>query len=442
MRKIILIIRREYLTRIRKKAFWILTLLAPVIMVLFVVMPFFLDKLGGKTLEIAVVDQSGLFGGHLQNTDRLHFGYLNNNIDSVKHNYKQTGFTGVLFIPQDFSVDSNLNAQYYSDQQLSLPAQSDISGQLTAVVRKIKLQHANLTETAISKLNEEVTIITTTLGENGEHKTSSGVATFIAYFTGIFLYIILILYGTMVMRGVTEEKVNRIAEVIISSVTPFQLMIGKIVGVALVGLTQFVLWIALVSAINIFGGQYLKINASPQQQIAQSMSTRMNGSTQVQAAAPDADFASRIGDFRNDFNQLPLGLIAFCFVFYFLTGYLLYAALFAAIGSAMGDEPGDQSMSFIVTFPIIISFFIMITVLDQPNSSLAVGASIFPLSAPIVMIARIPFGVPAWQIIASMISVVLGFLVTTWLAAKIYRVGILLYGKKSSLKEIAKGVRY
>lgn len=441
MRKIILIIQREYLTRIQKKAFWILTLLAPVIMVAFAVMPFLLDKVSSKTQEVAVVDQSGLFAGHVQNTDKLHFGFLNNNIDSVKHNYKQLGFAGVLFIPRNFNVDSNLNAQYYSDQQLSLTAQSDISDQLTAVVRKIKLQHANLTETAISKLNEEVTINTTTLGENGEHKTNSGVATFIAYFTGIVLYIILLLYGTMVMRGVAEEKVNRIAEVIISSVTPFQLMIGKIVGVALVGLTQFILWIALVSAINIFGGQYLKMNASPQQQIAQNMSERMNGTTQVHATT-DTDVFSQISNYRNDFNQLPLGLIAFCFVFYFLTGYLLYAALFAAIGSAMGDEPGDQSMSFIVTFPIILSFFIMITVLDQPNSSLAVGASIFPLSAPIVMLARIPFGVPAWQIIASMISVIIGFLLTTWLAAKIYRVGILLYGKKSSFKEIIKWVRY
>lgn len=441
MRKIILIIQREYLSRIRKRAFWILTLLAPVIMVLFVVLPFLLDKVSSKTIEIAVLDQSGLFSGHLQNTDRLHFGFLNSSIDSLKHNYKQLGFSGVLFIPQAFSIDSNLNAQYYSDQQLSLSAQSDISGQLTAVVRKIKLQHAKLTETAISKLNEEVTINTTTLGENGEHKTSSGVATFIAYFTGIVLYIILILYGTMVMRGVTEEKVSRIAEVIISSVSPFQLMIGKIVGVALVGLTQFILWIALVSAINIFGGQYVKMNANPQQQISQSVSDNINGTTQINTAS-GTDVFSRINDYRNDFNQLPLGLIAFCFVFYFLTGYLLYAALFAAIGSAMGDEPGDQSMSFIVTFPIILSFFIMITVLDQPNSSLAVGASIFPLSAPIVMLARIPFGVPAWQIVASMISMVFGFLITTWLAAKIYRVGILLYGKKSSLKEIAKWVRY
>jgi ABC-2 type transport system permease protein len=441
MRKIILIIQREYLTRIRKKAFWILTFLAPVIMVAFVVLPFLLDKVSSKMQEVAVVDQSGLFAGHLQNTDKLHFQYLNSAIDSVKHNYKQLGFGGVLFVPQTFSVDSNLNAQYYSDQQLSLSTQSDISDQLTAVVRKIKLQHANLTEAAISKLSEEVTINTTTLGENGEHKTNSGVATFIAYFTGIVLYIILLLYGTMVMRGVAEEKVNRIAEVIISSVTPFQLMIGKIVGVALVGLTQFIIWIALVSAINIFGGQYVKMNASPQQQIAQSMNDRMNGTTQIHAQQ-NTDVFSQINNYRNDFNQLPLGLIAFCFVFYFLTGYLLYAALFAAIGSAMGDEPGDQSMSFIVTFPIILSFFIMITVLDQPNSSLAVGASIFPLSAPIVMLARIPFGVPAWQIIASMISVIIGFLLTTWLAAKIYRVGILLYGKKSSLKEIVKWVRY
>lgn len=440
MRKILLIIRREYLTRIRKKAFWILTLLAPVIMVLFAVIPYFLDKVSSKTLEIAVVDQSGLFDSHLQNTDRLHFRFLNSNIDSVKHNYKQLGFSGVILVPRDFNVDSNLNAQYYSDQQLSLPAQSDISDQLTAVVRKIKLQHANLTESAISKLNEEVALSTTTLGENGEHKTSSGVATFIAYFTGIVLYIILVLYGTMVMRGVAEEKVNRIAEVIISSVTPFQLMIGKIVGVALVGLTQFILWIALVTAINVIGGQYIKMNISPQQQIAQRVSEQ-SGTTHAHTT-DDTDVFSRINNFRSDFNQLPLGLIAFCFVFYFLTGYLLYAALFAAIGSAMGDEPGDQSMSFIVTFPIILSFFIMITVLDQPNSPLAVGASIFPLSAPIVMIARIPFGVPAWQIIASMISVVLGFLITTWLAAKIYRVGILLYGKKSSLKEIVKWVRY
>jgi ABC-2 type transport system permease protein len=239
----------------------------------------------------------------------------------------------------------------------------------------------------------------------------------------------MLMYGTMVMRGVMEEKTNRIAEVMVSSVKPFQLMLGKIIGIGMVGLTQFIIWIFLVALIQ------MGVGLMYSDQLSQLQNLPSGGMIQQQQSV------TGIAKVFDGLSQMPWGYIVSLFLFFFMGGYMLYAALFAAVGSATGEE-GDQSLTFIVTLPVIISIMIMVNILEQPNGTLAIVSSMIPFTAPIVMCARLPFHPPAWQVILSMTSLVLGFLFTTWLAGRIYRVGILMYGKKVSFKELGKWLFY
>jgi ABC-2 type transport system permease protein len=267
-------------------------------------------------------------------------------------------------------------------------------------------------------------------------KGHSGLAYGIGYGSGFLIYITLLIYGTMVMRGVTEEKTNRIAEVIVSSVKPFQLMIGKIIGIGAVGLTQFFIWIILLVGLMSAASAFL-----PRETLQQAQeSTQEIPSGSVKAAAGAADgFAA----FSDTLNQANWFLIIGCFLFYFLFGYLFYASLFAAVGSTVNEDAQDaQSLQLPITMPIIVSIMIMINAITNPSGSLATWASLIPFFSPVVMMARIPFGIPGtvpyWQLLLSMLLLVGGFLVTTWLSAKIYRTGILMYGKKASWKEMWK----
>ena len=278
----------------------------------------------------------------------------------------------------------------------------------------------------MDKLNTPVNIIQPEL-KLGNAETS----TWLGYAMGFMIYIVLLIYGTLVMRGVMEEKNNRIAEVITSSVKPFQLMMGKIIGIAFVGLTQFIIWIVLSAVImTLLKGMYAG-------DISQVQNMNMMNGMQ---GMPDRG-TPEIANFLVNMDKLPLGLIAFGFIFFFLGGYLLYASIFAAIGAASGEE-GDQSLTFIATVPIIISIILLISVLNQPNSKLAIIASFIPFSAPIIMAGRLPFVPPTWQIIVSALSLIAGFVFTVWLAGKIYRTGILMYGKKVTFREMMKWVRY
>lgn len=267
-------------------------------------------------------------------------------------------------------------------------------------------------------------------------KGNSGLAYAIGYGSGFLIYITLLIYGNMVMRGVTEEKTNRIAEVVISSVKPFQLMIGKIVGIGAVGLTQFLIWIILIAGLITAAGAFLPHETLVQ---AQDASQQMPGGT-VRAAS---GAASGIKDTIDTLSEANWFLIIPCFLFYFLFGYLFYAALFAAIGSTVNEDAQDaQSLQFPITMPIIVSIMIMINAITNPSGSMATWSSMIPFFSPIVMMARIPFGVPGtvpyWQLILSMLFLVSGFLLTTWVSAKIYRTGILMYGKKATWKELWK----
>ncbi|GBL35788.1 uncharacterized protein YhaP [Filimonas sp.] len=263
-------------------------------------------------------------------------------------------------------------------------------------------------------------------------ETSSEVATMIGYATGFLIYLVILIYGMGVMRGVSEEKTNRIAEVIISSVKPFQLMMGKIVGIALVGLTQFLLWLILTGSLQLLLPLLIP-------ELRQAMHPGGVGIQEAMQKVPANEMATLFQTLASQNWTLIIG----CFLFYFLGGYFLYAAMFAAVGSMVNEDQQEaQQMTIPITMPIILAFFIMTSAIKDPNSPLAVFGSMFPLTSPIVMMARIPYGVPAWQIAVSMLLLIGGFVFMTWISAKIYRTGILLYGKKASWKEVFKWIRY
>ena len=427
MSKIPIIIRREYTTRVRSRVFLIVTFLMPLILGAFTFVPLLIFKYGGDVDKIAVIDQSKMFAGKLKSKDKVIFGFYNAPYDSMKRHYAEKGFSGVLFIPSSFQPEHPTNIEYFSNDQMGLGTEGTITDELTQVVTRLRLEKVNVTPEIINQLSEPVHLNTVI----GKQAGNTGAAAAVGYIAGFLLYFLLIIYGTQVMRGVIEEKSSRIAEVIVSSVKPFELMLGKIIGIALLGLTQFAVWIAMgfitIAVLHgLVGGD---VSSMQQMQSMQGMN----------AAQPGLVNAVKV--LNDSLSTLPIGLIIFGTIFYFLGGYLLYASVFAALGAASGDE-GDQSLTFIATMPIIISFFLAFNAMNAPNSRLSIITSLIPFSSPIVMSARLAYSPPMWQVILSMIFLVVGFLLMVWIAGKIYRTGILMYGKKSSMKELIKWVRY
>jgi len=448
MNKILLIIQREYITRVRKKVFIITTFLTPIGFALIFLLPVLINKASTESKVIAVVDESGIFKGRLENKNDLTFMYPDASFEALKKTYKGTKFSGILYIPADYNMYNNaVPVEYFSDEQIGFGTQSIITNELTDIVTRDRLTKVNsdLSPEMIKQLSEGVKLTVTVQGAEGEKQASTGAATAIGSVMGFFLYFIIMIYGVMVMRGVMEEKANRIAEIMVSSVKPFQLMMGKIIGIALVGLTQFAAWIILI--IIILSGLRFAYSSKLEQAKQQVMSTQQMsplGQQQMQQQMQqELGGWDVIGKASGELSSLPIGLLVFGFLFYFFGGYMIYASLFAAVGSAAGEEQEQaQSLSLIATLPIIISFVILVNTIQQPNSTLSVFASIFPLTSPIVMCGRLPFEPPMWQVVASMLILVAGFIFTVWLAGKIYRVGILMYGKKITLRELGKWIMY
>jgi ABC-2 type transport system permease protein len=432
MHKTWLIIRREYLSRVKKKSFIVLTLLIPVLIAGFIALEIYLASGGSKAIQhIAVIDESGMFAGELKDGQELFFTYLTNKDPrAFQAQYEQEGYNGLLVIPR-FDLDDPKGFTYYARHPLGLGPYMYITGQLNKTIENKRMVAAGIDKEKLDKVKADVFLLQpgeTTAVDNTKYATTASTA--IGYISGFLIYFILLFYGMQVMRGVAEEKTNRIAEVLVSSVKPFQMMIGKVTGIAAVGLTQFLIWLMMcLAAVLILGaaipGAFHYGSNLPQ---IQQMNT--TGNAQVIEA---------MNQIQHMLQILPIARIIFCFLFYFLGGYLLYAALFAAVGSAVDqDMTESQALTLPITLPLVISFLIMFNTIQQPDSSLAIFASIFPLSSPIVMMARIPFGVPWWQLILSITLLITGFLFTTWIAGRIYRTGILLYGKKVTLKELGK----
>jgi len=432
MRKIGLIIKREYITRVRKRSFILGTLLLPVGFALFFVVILFLSKLGEEKKVVAVVDQSGYFKRPFSDAKdgSLYFKYPGTTDDQAEIDALLDQYDGVLLIPKNLALNHPSGIKYISDRQMGLMAKSFIEKKIAEEIRDIKIDKYQLDKEVLAGLKVSVDISAVTRSAGEETRAHTGLATALGYIMGFIIYIVLFVYGAMVMRGVMEEKSNRIVEVIVSSVRPFQLMMGKIIGIGAVGLTQFLLWFILIGGVNFVFAGLFSADMSAMNELA------MN--PEMAAGSEGVDVAL----IMNNISEIDFGPIILGMLFFFFGGYLLYGALFAAIGSASGDDSDVQSMTFPVSLPIIVSIIIMMFVITQPDSQLAVWSSIIPLSSPIIMPARIPFGVPAWQMALSIISLLTGFLATTWLAAKIYRTGILMYGKKISLRELGKWVFY
>lgn len=433
MNKIGLIIEREYLTRVKRKSFLLTTILVPIVIIAFYAVIIAVSISGeSNTQKIAIVDAGNLFDGSITTSknDKSSYTFINNETEqSFKNKYKDEGYSLFLYIPPSISKDSG-QIKLHSQAAVSIFAKADIEKKINAAVEKKRLVAANIDPQIYKNIKADIEVENTIDSGKGEQKGVAGVAYAISFIAGILIYMILLIYGTMVMRGVMEEKTNRIAEVIVSSAKPFQLMLGKIIGIGAVGLTQFAIWIVLMIALQ------LLIPVLFPDFFQRFSDPSIMSNPAIQQAGSDKMFTIVQG-----LSSLPIATIVFCFIFYFIGGYLLYAALFAAIGSVVSEDQNEaQQLVFPVMMPLILGFVIMTKAVNDPDSGLAVFGSLFPLTSPIVMMGRITFGVPIWQLILSMVFLVLGFLFFTWLTAKIYRTGILLYGKKITWKEMWKWI--
>jgi ABC-2 type transport system permease protein len=439
MNKIFVIIQREYLTRVKNKTFILSTFLLPIVMVLFIFGTTYFAIKSREKQKISVVNDPGFFKKYMKSDPNAIIFDFTEGVDSL--NYESKGYNGILYLP---TTSGNNNYELRSNKQFGIEANEYIEKQINKAVENnvLYLRGIDITTIdSIAKANDNAATLNNVIsdGKGKTNESNAGVAYGVGYGSGILIYITMFIFGAMVMRGVAEEKINRIAEVIVSSCKPFELMFGKIIGIAAVGLTQFILWIVFIfvilSSIQFF---------LPAEMIQQVQDTQ-----QVRQQVPVGSSAAMITKIMEAKKTLVNGvnwtLIIFCFLFYFLGGYLFYAALFAAIGSVINEDPQEaQSLMLPITMPIIFAFIILNSSLQNPNSPIAVWASIIPFTSPIVMMGRIPFGVPGtvpiWQLVLSMVTLVGGFLFTTWFAGKIYRTGILMYGKKITWKEMIRWV--
>lgn len=450
MNKISVIIRREYVTRVRKKSFIIMTVLAPLLMAAIFILPtVFMMNQGGEHKKIAVVeDNSDLFKGVVPNTKDAEFIYLENTkVEDLKKSFENSGYYGILWISPEL-VNTPNAVELISKQQPPIGLLQHIENSLKKEIERQKLLAFKIDnlDDIMKNIETNVSIQTINIDSTGAvKKTSTGIAMALAYIFGFLMYMLVFIFGAQVMRGVIEEKTSRVVEVIISSVKPVQLMLGKIVGIALVGLTQFLIWIFLtVAIITVLKTTLLSKNDMTEitQNVPQNV---MAGSQTVAVSTQQADVSPKLAEFSRLFDSAmnqPWVLIIICFIFYFITGYLLYASVFAAIGSAVDNETETQQFMLPVTIPIILALMVAMGTMQNPESSLSFWCSMIPLTSPIVMMARILFGVPYWQIAISMIIMLVTFAGFVWMAAKVYRTGILMYGKKTSWKEMWKWLRY
>lgn len=436
MNNLWLVIKREYITRVRRKAFILATLLTPIGLALFfVVVQYIFSYENDEVQRIAVVDEGGLFGGALADDKGVYFKLSQQPLEELREavGTEEGDYTGVLVVPAvTDALRTDFSATYYSDNKLTLSLETAISRRIEKAMRKYKITTLQLDEKQLKALDTDVSIKSRTLavGENEADEDMSFAAEIgavIGTAMGFIMYITVFVYGMMVMRSVMEEKTNRIVEVITSSVKPFPLMLGKIIGVGAVGLTQVVAWLVLIPGLLFLVALFFGFDPNTAANMPQN---------------PDVDPAEiqeMVEKVLAGLGSLNWWLILPTFLIYFLGGYFIYAAMFAAVGSAMGDDLGEgQSLTIPITIPVILAFYIMIAALEAPNSSMATWSSLFPLFSPIVMPARLPFDPPIWQIAVSILLMIAFCAFMVWVAGRIYRVGILSYGKKGSLKEMGR----
>ena len=486
------VISREYSTRVKKKSFLVTTFVVPILFAAFIVgITYIMGNTKQRKQDVAVVDQSGIVFSHLENTDRLTFAdYSLSDPDSLKADLDAIGKDVLVVISPLDTVSKSVSVSAYSAKPLGVEFTSGLAVKVDKAVEEYRVRQYGIDN--LSKIMEEVRsdvkINEYTLGEDGKESVSeSGIYMIVSMLLGIIIWMFIVMFGGQVMSSVIEEKNSRVVEVLISSVKAVDLMFGKIIGVALVALTQFMLWIVLsvvlVSVAGAFIGQdMLKDISSNPQMMAQTMGVspeqlsalnlgQAGGSVAVDLSAVDsasaitasspaaagdstlapasADSLSAAAPAEQDDLSVIIGTLAnipwtrliISFLLYFLLGYLLYASLYAAIGSAVENEGDAQQLQMPVTIPLMIAYFIILMAFQNPDSQLVVWGSLIPFTSPIVMLARIPYGVPMWQLALSLVLLLLTFIACAWASAKIYKAGILLFGKKTTFKDLWKWLK-
>lgn len=439
MDKLWLIIKREYLTRVTRRSFILTTLLTPLAFGLFfVVAGLIFQYESDDSRRIAIIDEGNIFDRSIKDEENLYFKFVDTDLETLRQNFDDFDYDGILVVPRVKDVMATRHTiYYYADKQPSLDIDALIRDRVRGQMRDYKIEALQLDPQQLEAIDTRIELEPEPIDDESTvaSKLTGAIAAGIGGIMGIIMYIVVFIYGMMVMRSVMEEKTSRIVEVMISSVRPFQLMLGKIVGVGAVGLTQVAIWAILIPIIILVSSLLFGIDSSAQMEMAQ----QQPGAASFNPEDTEAMVALAI----EEFQSLNWWLILPMFIFFFLGGYFLYSSMFAAVGSAMGDDLGEgQSLTIPITIPVILAFYIMIVAIQAPNSSLAVWSSIFPLFSPIVMPARLAFSPPVWEVALSVVLLAATAIFFVWLSGRIYRVGILMYGKNVTLKELGKWLFY
>lgn len=436
MNHLSLIIKREYLTKIKNKSFIIMTFLSPLIMIALISVVAYLSQLNNdKKRTISILDESGLFSEIFKNTGNTTYNYISNStVREAKAFVKEKEQYGLLYISNgDLEIVSK-SVRFYSEDSPSLTIISGLENKIERKLREEKLISNGLDIKQIENSRVNVSVAQESFEGQKSSKIDNILKLAFGGIAGYLLFMFIIIYGNMIMRSVIEEKTSRIIEVIISSVKPIQLMMGKIIGTSLAGVTQFAIWIILLGVLStilsiVFNIDLMSVQ-TPQQEV-------------VQQAMDNPVLQDEITLALQSFQNLPLANLIIAFLLFFIGGYLLYSSLYAAVGAAVDNETDTQQFMLPILMPLILAVYVgVFTVIDDPHGTVSTIFSFVPFTSPVVMLMRIPFGVPIWQQIVSLIILIGTFTSTVWFAAKIYRVGILMYGKKASYKELFKWLKY
>ncbi|SHG45749.1 ABC transporter permease [Winogradskyella jejuensis] len=431
-----LIIKREYLNKVRNKSFIIMTFLSPLIMVALISVVAYLAQLNNdKKRTISILDESGLFKDVFENTENTTYNYINGTaLEDAKSFVKKEEQYGLLYVGNGDLEAVSKSVSFYSEESPSLTIMSSLENKIERKLRELKLISNGLDIDQIENSRANISISQESFDGQKSSKIDNIFKLAFGGIAGYLLFMFIIIYGNMIMRSIIEEKTSRIIEVIISSVKPIQLMMGKIIGTSLAGVTQFAIWIILLGILTTVVSMVFGVDLSAAQGQQQEI---------VQQAMENPAMQNEINLAVQSFQNLPLANLIIAFLLFFISGYLLYSSLYAAVGAAVDNETDTQQFMLPILMPLILAVYVgVFTVIDDPHGTVSTVFSFVPFTSPVVMLMRIPFGVPLWQQLVSLLLLVGTFMFTVWFAAKIYRVGILMYGKKPSYKEIFKWIKY
>lgn len=404
-----------------------MSIVGPLLIASLWVVPIWLSTRDTDQKTIEILDESGYFNEKFTETSSLKFEYIQTDLVAAKTEILSGENYGLLYIPR-INIDDPEGITFFSGKNPSIEVIQDLEWAMKSVAEDIKLERSSIDQATLDSLRADIDIDMINMTESGEKAGSAGVATIIGYMSALMIYFFIFVYGIQILRGVIEEKSSRIVEVIVSSVKPFHLMMGKILGVGAVGLTQYVIWLVLSIMITTGISSYFNIDRKDS----------LPAQTEQAEVIQEDQGNEFVAEMFNSLESINFGLLAFAFFVYFIGAYLLYGSLFAAIGSAVDNDADAQQFQLPVTIPLIFSLIVLTAILREPDGSLAFWLSMIPLFSPVIMMMRIPFGVPYWEIALSLTFLIAGFIFTTWLASRIYRIGILMHGSKVNYRILGK----